>query len=155
MWDKASTYFLVRIKEHIAWELKKHVSIFWNWLLCRYKLHRTEIRVVLLYFVSFWTTKKASLFSLECYVNRYSLGENKGLGGQIVKFFGPFNLCQARSKILRGACYLQMCKLIRYYCAAFDVYMFEASLYLHCNYVKKALKLFWWLFSSTLNGVFF
>ena len=95
---------------------------------------------MLFYFVSFWTTKKASLFSLECYVNRYSLGENKGLGGQIVKFFGPFNLCQARSKILRGACYLQMCKLIRYYCAAFDVYMFEASLYLHCNYVKKSFE---------------
>ena len=53
-----------------------------------------KIRVVLFYFVSFWTTKKASFFSLECYVNRYSLGENKGLGGQIVKFFGPFNLCQ-------------------------------------------------------------
>ena len=56
-------------------------------------------------------------------------------------FLGRLICVNARSKILRGACYLQMCKLIRYYCAAaFDVYMFEASLYLHCNYVKKSFE---------------
>ena len=91
---------------------------------------------MLLYFVSFCTTKKSFT-----YVNRYSLGENKGLGGQIVKFFGPFNLCQcmlenfARCMLFAN---VQTNKVLLR--AAFDVYMFEASLYLHCNYVKKSFE---------------